>query len=141
MHGDTSENGNRIPRTVWILRIVSLLMDVSSEMTHSLLPAFMVGVLGASATMVGLVEGIAEATALMAKVFSSVVSDHVGRRKQWRCSPGGERDGRRVVGPFRRGKHVHCRRRICLGRPGDRAVPGAHACACMSRLKLGLIGW
>lgn len=71
----------RIPRTVWILGFVSLLMDVSSEMIHSLLPVFMTVVLGASATTVGVIEGIAEATALIAKVFSGVLSDYVGKRK------------------------------------------------------------
>lgn len=56
-------------------------MDLSSEIVHSLLPLFMVTVLGASATMVGVIEGVAEATALMVKVFSGVLSDYVGRRK------------------------------------------------------------
>lgn len=72
----------RIPRTVWVLGFVSLLMDISSEMIHSLLPLFMTVVLGASATAVGVVEGIAEATALIVKVFSGVISDRVGKRKQ-----------------------------------------------------------
>lgn len=71
----------RIPPTVWVLGFVSLLMDVSSEMIHSLLPVFMTVVLGTSATTVGLIEGIAEATALIAKVFSGVISDYVGKRK------------------------------------------------------------
>lgn len=70
-----------IPRTVWLLGFVSLLMDVSSEMIHALLPMFMVGVLGAGMTTVGLVEGIAESAALMAKVFSGALSDRLGRRK------------------------------------------------------------
>jgi MFS family permease len=70
-----------IPRTVWALGLVSLLMDISSEMIHSLLPLFMVGVLGASALTVGLIEGVAEATALVVKVFSGVLSDWLGRRK------------------------------------------------------------
>jgi MFS family permease len=56
-------------------------MDISSEMVHSLLPLFMVSVLGASAFTIGLVEGAAEATALIVKVFSGVLSDYVGRRK------------------------------------------------------------
>jgi MFS family permease len=60
---------------------VSLLMDTSSEMIHSLLPVFMVSVLGASALTVGLVEGVAEATAMIAKVFSGTLSDYLGRRK------------------------------------------------------------
>lgn len=71
----------RIPRTVWVLGLVSMLMDVSSEVIHSLLPVFMTVVLGASATTVGIIEGIAEATALIVKVFSGVLSDYVGKRK------------------------------------------------------------
>ena len=71
----------RIPRGVWVLGFVSLLMDVSSEMVHSLLPLFMVSVLGASALTVGVIEGIAEATALLVKVFSGALSDYLGRRK------------------------------------------------------------
>lgn len=70
-----------IPRGVWVLGFVSLLMDVSSEMVHSLLPVFMVATLGASAFAVGLVEGVAEATALIVKVFSGTLSDYLGRRK------------------------------------------------------------
>jgi MFS family permease len=72
----------RIPRTVFVLGFVSLLMDVSSEMIHSLLPLFMVGTLGASASLVGLVEGLAEATALVVKIFSGALSDYLGKRKQ-----------------------------------------------------------
>jgi MFS family permease len=72
----------RIPAGVWILGFVSMLMDVSSEMVHSLLPLFMVGPLGASAFTVGLVEGLAESTALIVKVFSGVLSDYLGRRKR-----------------------------------------------------------
>lgn len=73
--------GARIPRGVWMLGFVSLLMDTSSELIHSLLPVFMVTSLGASALMVGTVEGIAEATALIVKVFSGTLSDYLGRRK------------------------------------------------------------
>jgi len=71
----------RIPRGVWVLGWVSLFMDVSSEMIHSLLPVFMVTGLGASAFAVGLVEGIAEATALIVRVFSGTLSDVLGKRK------------------------------------------------------------
>lgn len=71
----------RIPRTVWVLGLVSLMMDISSEMIHSLLPVFMTVVLGTSATAVGAIEGIAEATALIVKIFSGVISDYVGKRK------------------------------------------------------------
>ena len=71
----------RLPRAIWVLGGVSLLMDVSSEMIHSLLPLFMVGALGASALVVGWVEGVAEATALIVKVFSGALSDYLGKRK------------------------------------------------------------
>ena len=70
-----------IPSTVWVLGFVSLLMDVSSEMIHSLLPLFMVSALGASALTVGIIEGLAESTALIVKVFSGALSDYLGRRK------------------------------------------------------------
>jgi len=70
-----------VPRAVWVLGGVSLLMDVSSEMIHSLLPLFMVTVLGTSAAAVGAVEGFAEATASVLKVFSGAWSDYIGRRK------------------------------------------------------------
>jgi MFS family permease len=65
-----------------MLGFVSLLMDVSSELIHSLLPVFMVASLGASMFIVGIVEGVAEATALIVKVFSGAVSDYLGRRKR-----------------------------------------------------------
>lgn len=71
----------RLPRAIWALGFVSLLMDISSEMIHSLLPVFMVTTLGSSMLAVGLVEGIAEATALITKVFSGVISDWLGKRK------------------------------------------------------------
>lgn len=71
----------RIPAGVWVLGFVSMLMDISSEMIHSLLPLFMVSGLGASALLVGLIEGLAEATALVVKVFSGVLSDYLGKRK------------------------------------------------------------
>ena len=70
-----------IPRAVWMLGLVSLFMDVSSELIHSLLPVFMVTSLGATALMVGVVEGVAEATALIVKVFSGTISDWLGKRK------------------------------------------------------------
>jgi len=71
----------RIPSGIWVLGFVSMLMDISSEMVHSLLPLFMVGALGASAFTVGIIEGLAEATALIVKVFSGVLSDYLGKRK------------------------------------------------------------
>ncbi|WP_432263083.1 MFS transporter [Cupriavidus sp. TMH.W2] len=64
-----------------MLGFVSLLMDISSEIIHSLLPVFMVTTLGASAFYVGLIEGVAEATALVVKVFSGTLSDYLGKRK------------------------------------------------------------
>jgi Na+/melibiose symporter-like transporter len=70
-----------LPIGIWVLGFVSLLMDVSSELIHSLLPMFMVSVLGASALAVGVIEGLAEATALIVKVFSGVLSDYLGKRK------------------------------------------------------------
>ncbi len=72
---------SQIPSGIWVLGFVSMLMDVSSEMIHSLLPLFMVGTLGASAFAVGLIEGLAESTALIVKVFSGAVSDYLGKRK------------------------------------------------------------
>ncbi|MHB1250110.1 MAG: MFS transporter [Polaromonas sp.] len=71
----------RLPAAIWALGFVSLLMDISSEMIHSLLPVFMVTVLGTSMWAVGLIEGAAEATALIVKVFSGVLSDYWGKRK------------------------------------------------------------
>jgi len=70
-----------IPCTVIALGFVSLFMDVSSEIIHSLLPVFLVSVLGASALSVGLIEGIAEATTPIIKLFSGVISDWIGKRK------------------------------------------------------------
>ena len=72
---------SRMPAGIWVLGLVSMLMDISSEMIHSLLPLFMVTTLGASALVVGLIEGLAEATALIVKIFSGALSDYLGRRK------------------------------------------------------------
>ena len=71
----------QIPSGVWILGFVSMLMDISSEMVHSLLPMFMVTVLGTSVFTVGVIEGLAESTALIVKVFSGALSDYLGKRK------------------------------------------------------------
>lgn len=71
----------RLPRTIWALGFVSLLMDISSEMIHALLPVFLVVTLGAGTEMVGLVEGVGEGTASVTKVFSGWLSDQLGRRK------------------------------------------------------------
>jgi Major Facilitator Superfamily/Crp-like helix-turn-helix domain len=70
-----------VPRTVVALGFVSLFMDLSSEIIHSLLPVFLVTVLGAGALSVGLIEGIAEATSQIAKLFSGAISDWIGKRK------------------------------------------------------------
>jgi MFS family permease len=71
----------QIPRGIWVLGFVSLFMDISSEIIHSLLPLFMVTSLGMSAFSVGLIEGAAEATALIVKIFSGALSDYFGKRK------------------------------------------------------------
>ncbi|MBD5800998.1 Inner membrane transport protein YajR [Azoarcus sp. Aa7] len=71
----------KLPAAIWMLGFVSLLMDVSSELIHSLLPVFLVTSLGAGALAVGLIEGAAEATALIVKVFSGALSDYWGKRK------------------------------------------------------------
>jgi sugar phosphate permease len=70
-----------IPRSVWVLGFVSMLMDISSEMIHALLPLYLTVGLGASALVVGVIEGVAEATALVVKVFSGVISDRLRNRK------------------------------------------------------------
>ena len=73
----------RLPRTVWILGIVSLLMDLSSEIYHALLPAFLTITLGLPVAAMGALDGIAEATASMAKLVSGRLSDRQQRRKPW----------------------------------------------------------
>lgn len=75
------KSARRLPRGIWVLGIVSLLMDTSSEAIHALLPVFLVSVLGASTTVVGAIEGIAQATASIMKVFSGWLSDRLGARK------------------------------------------------------------
>lgn len=72
---------NALPRTVWALGFVSLFMDLSSEMIHALLPLFLTTSLGASVALVGLIDGIAESTASISKIFSGYISDRLGRRK------------------------------------------------------------
>ena len=71
----------RLPAGVWALGFVSLFMDISSEMIHGLLPVFLVGTLGASVAALGLIEGVAESTAAITKLFSGMWSDRMGRRK------------------------------------------------------------
>ena len=72
----------RIPAGVWALGMVSLFMDLSSELIHALLPVYLVTILGTSMITVGVIEGIAEATASITKVFSGALSDRLGRRKE-----------------------------------------------------------
>ena len=76
-----------IPAGVWVLGFVSMLMDISSEMIHALLPVYLVTVLGASMVTVGIIEGIAEATAAMTRIFSGALSDRLGNRK-WLAATG-----------------------------------------------------
>jgi MFS family permease len=71
-----------IPASIWALGFVSMLMDISSEMIHALLPIYLVSVLGASTLTVGIIEGLAEATAAITKIFSGALSDWLGRRKE-----------------------------------------------------------
>jgi MFS family permease len=70
-----------IPGGVWTLGFVSMLMDISSEMIHALLPLYLVVALGTSALTVGIIEGIAESIALVTKIFSGAISDRLGKRK------------------------------------------------------------
>jgi MFS family permease len=77
----SATRGRSLPRTVWALGLTSLFMDTSSELIHGLLPLFLVLNLGASAAVLGLVEGVAEATAQITRVFSGWLSDRLGRRK------------------------------------------------------------
>ncbi|AET93759.1 major facilitator transporter (plasmid) [Burkholderia sp. YI23] len=82
MTADTAATDRaRIPRTVWALGFVSLFMDLSSEMVHALLPIYLVTTMGMSVTALGALEGAAEATAMIVKVFSGSLSDWLGRRR------------------------------------------------------------
>jgi MFS family permease len=76
-----TQTSKKIPSGIWVLGFVSMLMDISSELIHSLLPVYMVTSLGISVFVVGLIEGAAEATALVVKVFSGALSDYFGKRK------------------------------------------------------------
>ena len=79
--GRVTANLRGIPSGIWALGFVSLLMDVSSEMIHALLPVYLVTVMGAAMAVVGVIEGIAEATASIVKIFSGAISDWLGKRK------------------------------------------------------------
>ncbi len=82
MSGKPSDQRRQpVPRSVVMLGMVSLFMDMSSELIHSLLPALFVTVLGTSMATIGIIEGIAEATASITKVFSGALSDWLGKRK------------------------------------------------------------
>jgi len=70
-----------LPRNVWILTVTSFLTDISSDMIVNLIPLFLTGVLGQATTVVGLIEGVAETTASLMKVFSGALSDKLGKRK------------------------------------------------------------
>ena len=70
-----------VPRTVWVLGFVSLFMDLSSEIIHALLPLFLTTTLGVSVSVVGAIDGVAEATASITKVFSGYLSDRIGKRR------------------------------------------------------------
>ncbi len=87
-----------IPRGVWMLGFVSLLMDVSSEMIHALLPLYLTVGLGASALVVGVIEGVAEATTLVVKVFSGTLSDRLGKRQAIAAAGYGLRQSLDTVG-------------------------------------------
>jgi len=76
-----SNKSGQIPAGIWVLGFVSMLMDISSEMIHSLLPLFMVTTLGTSVFVIGIIEGLAQSTALIVKVFSGILSDYIGKRK------------------------------------------------------------
>ncbi|HPY42163.1 MAG TPA: MFS transporter, partial [Thiolinea sp.] len=71
----------KLPRTIWILGLVSLFMDMSSEFIHAILPIYLTTTLGLTVLTVGIIEGIAEATASIMKVFSGVISDQFQKRK------------------------------------------------------------
>lgn len=79
--GATGPAWRALPAGIWALGFGSLFMDMSSELIHALLPVFLVTTLGASVTTVGLIEGVAEATASITKVFSGALSDYLGKRK------------------------------------------------------------
>jgi MFS family permease len=70
-----------LPRNVWVVSVTSFLTDVSSEMVLNLLPLYLSNVLGVGANLIGLIEGAAEATASLLKLFSGVISDRLGARK------------------------------------------------------------
>lgn len=72
---------SQMPSSIWMLGFVSMLMDISSEIIHSLLPLFMATVLSANIMVIGIIEGLGESTALIVKIFSGALSDYLGKRK------------------------------------------------------------
>jgi MFS family permease len=92
----------QVPQTVWVLGLVSLFMDVSSESIHGLLPVFLVGTLGASPALLGLIEGVAEGTASISKVVSGPLSDRLGRRKGLMLLGYGLAAASKLIFPFAR---------------------------------------
>lgn len=85
MNRDIEKNSSQhlsLPKGIWALGFVSMFMDISSEAVHGLLPVFLVSVLGASTTSVGILEGVAEATVMLVKFFSGVISDYFQKRKR-----------------------------------------------------------
>jgi MFS family permease len=71
----------RLSRNVWVLALTSFLTDVSSEMLLNLMPLYLVNVLGVGTALVGLIEGVAEATSSFVKIYSGRLSDRLGRQK------------------------------------------------------------
>ncbi|HOD44544.1 MAG TPA: MFS transporter, partial [Anaerolineaceae bacterium] len=71
----------QLPRNVWAVGFTSLFMDISSEMVINILPLFLANVLGVQTSIIGLIDGIAEATASLLKMFSGWLSDRLGARK------------------------------------------------------------
>lgn len=72
---------SRLPISIWTLGFVSMLMDISSEIIHSLLPLFLTTALGTSTFVIGVIEGLGESTSLIVKIFSGALSDYLGQRK------------------------------------------------------------
>src|SRR5512132_2545052 len=81
MAHEPARRRSAIPRGVWALGLVSLCMDLSSELIHAILPLYLAVGLGASVATIGIIEGVAEALALIVKMFSGVLSDVFRRRK------------------------------------------------------------
>ena len=102
-HGKTSRRA--LSAAVWAMGLGPIIMDTSSQLIHALRPLFLAGTLGASMLTIGLIEGIAEATAAVTRVFSGTLSDRLGQRKPRWCWPrrdNPERHCGRAVGPVRR---------------------------------------